>query len=143
MGLFGEISDGWKALKLWRWLKGGGLDRMEWERLKSRKLWYVIAASLLVTFMAVKGAPPEAIGAVMILAVNYLGIQTVVDASGGARDWKSRKLWASAGGSVLLTILAYAKMPAEIVQTIQWVLVTYVDGQGAVDFFKARKNGGK
>jgi len=143
MGLFGDISELWKALKIWRWIKGGGLDRMEWSRLKSRTLWYTIAACLAITFMAVHGAPEVAIEAVTVLAVTYLGVQSVVDVSGGERDWKSRKLWASAGGSVILTVLAYAEMPPEIVKTLEYLIVTFVGGRGAVDFFKARKTGGK
>jgi len=141
MGLFGDARELWKALKLWRWVKGGGLERMNWERLGSRTLWYMIVASLAVTFMAVQGAPSEAIGAVTTLALVYLGVQSVVDVSGGVRDWKSRKLWASAGGSVVLTVLAYAEMPPEIVKTIEYLIAAFVGGRGAVDFFKARKKG--
>ena len=139
MGLFDNASAAWKAWKLYRWYKEGGLSCMDWSKLKSRKLWYLIIASLAVTILAVHGAPKEVLDSIAALAVTYLGVQSAVDLSGGERDWRSRKLWASAGGSVILTVLAYANMPHELVESIRWFIMTYLGGQGAVDLMAARK----
>lgn len=143
MGFIGKIEAGWKALKIYRWYTGGGIERMDWQRLGSRKLWATIAASLGVTAAHVTGAPSEAVAGIAFIGLNYLGAQTAVDLSGGVRDWKSRKLWFSIGASVGIYILATLGMEPEIIETVKWFAITFVDGLAVVDIKKARKNGGK
>jgi len=112
---------------------------MDWSKLKSRKLWVTIAGCVGLTALAVHGAPPEVIASVALVAVTYLGAQSAVDVSGGERDWKSRKLWGTILGSIGITVLGEGGATPEIIETVRYLIMAFVGGQGLVDFMNAKK----
>ena len=46
---------------------------------------------------------------------------------------RSRKLWVTIIGSVVITLLSATGVESSIVDTVKWVLITYLGAQGLVD----------
>ena len=53
----------------------------------------------------------------------------------------SRKLWVTIIGSVVLTLLSVTGVEQNIVDTVKWVLITYLGAQGLVDLSANMKAG--
>ena len=68
----------WKLASLYRWWKGG-MEGMDTERLKSRKLWVTILGSLAVTLLIQVGAPESVTDNIRWIVLTYLGGQSCVD----------------------------------------------------------------
>ena len=67
----------YKLWRIWRWTKG--VQIVDMERLKSRKLWITILGSLAVTVLVQIGAPESVVENVRWIVVTYLGGQAAVD----------------------------------------------------------------
>ena len=74
--MFGKLLDFWR---LYRWYKGGGVERMDTSKLKSRKLWMTIAGSVLVTLLSALGVEEGTVELIAKLWLFYLGGQAAVD----------------------------------------------------------------
>jgi len=74
--MLGELFQLWRVR---RWLKSGGVDTLNTEKLKSRKLWLTILGSAGVTLLAQMGAPEYLVKLVGTIFVTYLGSQAAVD----------------------------------------------------------------
>ena len=73
------LRDLYRFWKLYRWYKGGGVSRMDWTRLKSRKLWMTIIGTACVTLAAAMGVEESIVKIIGSIWVTYLGGQAAVD----------------------------------------------------------------
>jgi hypothetical protein len=76
VSLFYEISQLWRIRK---WLRKGGVARLNTEKLKSRKLWMTIIGSIVLTVMSAMEAPPDIINTLKWVLITYVGVQGAVD----------------------------------------------------------------
>lgn len=80
-----------ELVRLWRtrsWLKSGGIDKLDWMKLKSRKLWMTIIGSVVLTVLTAVGAPENIVDTLKWVLITYLGVQGAVDFSAARNGHK-------------------------------------------------------
>ena len=73
------ISEVRHAYRIRKWLREGGLSKVDFSKLGSRKLWVTILLSVFVTVLHQMGLPENIINSIAQLGMAYLGAQGVVD----------------------------------------------------------------
>ena len=76
MSIFGELRHFWRIRK---WLREGGIAKMDTSKLKSRKLWMTIIDTVAVTVLAAMEVDDSIVKSVIALFGIYLGAQGVDD----------------------------------------------------------------
>ena len=76
MSIITEFRHLWRFRK---WLKEGGISKLNAEKLKSRKLWAMIIGSVALTLLSAADAPPDIISTLKWVLITYLGVQGAVD----------------------------------------------------------------
>jgi len=72
------LLDKWRLFRLWQKLRK---DKTMLEKLKSRKLWITVLTGALTPILVTLGVDQELIEKVLLLAMTYIGGESVIDAS--------------------------------------------------------------
>ena len=76
MTILGELRHLWRIRK---WLKEGGISKLNTDKLGSRKLWMTIIGTILATVLSAMDVDPSIVKSIVALFGIYLGAQGVVD----------------------------------------------------------------